>query len=83
MIPPIGRDSIVAFRYQRTEPPKPGSEIVPANLIAPRTAFNLVSSLESVEAVTAADQAAGGARLSQMIVCSGLGFLDSAIAIVR
>jgi len=61
MIPPIGRDSIVAFRYQRTEPPKPGSEIVPANLIAPRTAFNLVSSLESVEAVTAADQAAGGA----------------------
>lgn len=61
MIPPIGRDSIVAFRYQRTEPPKPGSETVPGNLIAPRTALNLVSPVEGVEAVTAADQAAGGA----------------------
>jgi len=61
MIPPIGRDSIVAFSYQRTEPPKPGSETVPGNLIAPRTALNLVSPVEGVEAVTAADQAAGGA----------------------
>lgn len=61
MIPPIGRDSIVAFSYQRTEPPKPGSEIVPGNLIAPRTALNLVSPVEGVEAVTVADQAAGGA----------------------
>lgn len=61
MIPPIGRDSIVAFSYQRTEPPKPGSDTVPGNLIAPRTALNLVSPVEGVEAVTAADQAAGGA----------------------
>lgn len=61
MIPPIGRDSIVAFSYQRTEPPKPGSDTVPGNLIAPRTALNLVSPVEGVEAVTAGDQAAGGA----------------------
>jgi len=61
MIPPIGRDSIVAFSYQRTEPPKPGSDTVPGNLIAPRTALNLVSPVESVEGVFAADQAAGGA----------------------
>ena len=60
-IPPIGRDSIVAFSYQRTEPPKPGSDSVPGNLIAPRTALNLVSPVESVEGVFAADQAAGGA----------------------
>jgi len=61
MIPPIGRDVIVAFRYQRTEPPKPGSDTVPGNLIAPRTPLNLVSPVESVEGVFAADQAAGGA----------------------
>ncbi len=61
MIPPIGRDVIVAFRYQRTEPPKPGSDTVPGNLIVPRTALNLVSPIESVEGVFAADQAAGGA----------------------
>jgi hypothetical protein len=54
MIPPIGVDSIVAFRYRRTE-------AVPANDIAPRTALNLVSPVESVEAVFAADQSAGGA----------------------
>ena len=61
MIPPIGRDSIVAFSYQRTEPPKPGSDTVPGNLIAPRTIMNLVSPVESVEGVFAVDQAAGGA----------------------
>lgn len=61
MIPPIGRDSIVAFSYQRTEPPKPGSDTVPGNLIAPRTPLNLVSPVVSVEGVFAADQAAGGA----------------------
>lgn len=61
MIPPIGRDSIVAFTYQRAEPPKPGSDTVPGNLIAPRTVLNLVSPVESVEGVFAADQAAGGA----------------------
>jgi hypothetical protein len=62
MIPPIGTDSIVAFSYRRTEPPKPGSEAsAPANLIGPRTPLNLVSPIESVESVIAADQAAGGA----------------------
>ena len=60
-IPPIGRDSIVAFSYQRTEPPAPGSDAVPANAVGPRAEFNLVSPVESVEAVIAADQAAGGA----------------------
>jgi hypothetical protein len=60
-IPPIGRDSIVAFSYKRTEPGAPGSPIVPANTIVARTPLNLVSPVESVEAVIAADQAAGGA----------------------
>jgi hypothetical protein len=61
MIPPIGRDSIVAFSYKRTEPPAPGSDAIPANGISARTALNLVTPVESVEAVIAADQAAGGA----------------------
>jgi hypothetical protein len=61
MIPPIGRDSIVALRYQRTEPPQPGSDVVPANAVAARTPLNLVTPVETVEAVVAADQAAGGA----------------------
>jgi hypothetical protein len=60
-IPPIGRDSIVAFQYRRTEPGPSGSDSVPANAITARTALNLVSPVESVEAVFAADQAAGGA----------------------
>jgi hypothetical protein len=60
-IPPIGRDSIVAFSYQRTEPAAPGSDVVPANVVVARTAFNLVTPVESVEAVVSADQAAGGA----------------------
>jgi hypothetical protein len=60
-IPPIGRDAIVAFSYQRTEPGPPGSATVPGNLIAARTALNLVSPVATVESVTAADQAAGGA----------------------
>jgi hypothetical protein len=60
-IPPIGRDSIVAFRYCRTEPDPTGSDHVPGNAITARTALNLVSPVESVETVTAADQAAGGA----------------------
>jgi hypothetical protein len=60
MIPPIGNDSIVAFSYQRTEAGKEGSDDVPANSIAARIAFNLVSPVPSVEAVFAADQAAGG-----------------------
>ncbi|MEO8519793.1 MAG: hypothetical protein ABI603_00435 [Acidobacteriota bacterium] len=61
MIPPVGTDSIVAFSYQRTEPPVPGGEDVPANSIAARTPLNVVSPVESVESVIAADQAAGGA----------------------
>jgi predicted phage baseplate assembly protein len=61
MIPPIGRDSIVAFRYQRTETGADASGVVPGNTIAPRTPFNLVSPVEGVEVVVAADQAAGGA----------------------
>ena len=60
-IPPIGRDSIVAFSYKRTELGKSGGDSVPANSITARTALNLVSPVESVEAVFAADQAAGGA----------------------
>jgi hypothetical protein len=59
-IPPIGRDSIVAFSYKRTEAGPPGSDKVPANTITARTPLNLVSPVESVEAVIAADQAAGG-----------------------
>lgn len=61
MIPPIGRDSIVAFTYKRTEAGPDGTDIVPANAIVARTPLNLVSPVQSVEAVIAADQAAGGA----------------------
>jgi hypothetical protein len=61
MIPPVGRDSIVAFGYQRTEPPAPGSDVVPANGIPARTTLNLVSPVDSVESVTTADDSAGGA----------------------
>jgi hypothetical protein len=60
MIPPIGRDSIVAFSYQRTEPPTPGSDAVPANGIPGRTTLNLVSPVETVESVTTAADSAGG-----------------------
>jgi hypothetical protein len=60
-IPPIGRDAIVAFRYQRTELGPSGSATVPGNLITARTPLNLVSPVATVESVTAADQAAGGA----------------------
>jgi hypothetical protein len=60
-IPPIGRNNIVAFSYSRTEAGPPGSDVVPANSVKARTLLNLVSPVESVESVTAADQAAGGA----------------------
>ena len=60
-IPPIGVDSIVAFRYCRTEPDPTGGDSVPGNTITARTALNLVSPVETVESVIAADQAAGGA----------------------
>jgi len=61
MIPPVGSDSIVAFRYQRTERAVDGSDRVPANAVAARAKLNLVSPVSGVEAVFAADQAAGGA----------------------
>jgi hypothetical protein len=60
-IPPIGRDSIMAFSYRRTEPGAPGGDTVPGNAITARTPLNLVSPIDGVEAVFAADQAAGGA----------------------
>jgi hypothetical protein len=60
-IPPIGRDSIVAFSYSRTEPDPTGGDSVPGNAIEARTVLNLVSPVETVESVTVADQAAGGA----------------------
>jgi hypothetical protein len=53
VIPPIGRDSIVAFSYQR-------SDLVPANGIPARTPLNLVSPVETVESVTTAADSAGG-----------------------
>jgi len=61
-IPPIGRNNIVAFGYSRTEPGKPGSDAFPANSVKARTTLNLVSPVESVESVIAADQAAGGSQ---------------------
>src|SRR5262249_2032443 len=60
MIPPVGRDSVVAFSYQRTEPPAAGSDLVPANGIPARTTLNLVSPVETVESVTTAADSAGG-----------------------
>ncbi len=60
-IPPVGRDSIVAFRYQRTEPPVKGAVDVPANTIEARAQLNLVTPVGGVEAVFSADHAAGGA----------------------
>lgn len=60
MIPPIGRDAIVAFSYQRTDP-GPLADVVPANMVAQRTVLNLVTPVEGVEAAFAADQSAGGA----------------------
>jgi hypothetical protein len=60
MIPPIGRDSVCAFRYQRTEPAANGSDTVPANGVEARTVLNLVTPVEGVEAAFAAEHAAGG-----------------------
>ena len=59
-IPPIGRDAIVAFSYQRTEAGEV-ADSVPANAVAPRTSLNLVTPVEGVESAFAADQSAGGA----------------------
>jgi hypothetical protein len=60
MIPPIGRDSIVAFAYQRTETGASPTGAVPGNSVTARTPFNLISPVQGVESVIAADQAAGG-----------------------
>nr|WP_315249408.1 hypothetical protein [uncultured Duganella sp.] len=60
-IPPIGRDSIMAFSYRRTAPGAPGGVDLPGNAIGARTPLNLVSPIDGVEAVFAADQSAGGA----------------------
>ncbi|MDM0085093.1 hypothetical protein QTI17_31355 [Variovorax sp. J31P179] len=60
MIPPIGRDAVVAFSYRRAEPAADGGESVPANKVTARTALQLITPVESVEAAFAADRAAGG-----------------------
>ena len=57
-IPPIGVDAIVAFRYERTDPAT--ADTVPANQVVLRTALNLVTPVESVEAAVCAGQSAGG-----------------------
>jgi len=59
-IPPIGVDSIVAFHYRRTELGAVAGD-VPGNSVVARDALNLVSPIDTVESVFAADQAAGGA----------------------
>jgi hypothetical protein len=58
MIPPPGTDGIVAFAYQRTDPLTGGE--IPGNQVKARQELNLVSPVESVESVIAADQSAGG-----------------------
>jgi hypothetical protein len=57
-IPPIGVDTIVAFKYERTEPAT--ADGVAANFLGARSPLNLVTPVENAEAVIAADQAAGG-----------------------
>jgi hypothetical protein len=61
MIPPIGRDVIVAFTYKRTAPAPDGSDRVPANDVAARATLSLVTPVQGVEAAYSADHAAGGA----------------------
>ncbi len=79
-IPPVGTDSIVAFQYQRTEPPAKGAVDVPANAIEARTKLNLVTPVAGVEAVFSADHAAGGAPANQMNACCGSALQNFAIA---
>ena len=57
-IPPVGTDSIVAFAYERTDPAAGGQ--VAANFVKARQEINLVSPVEGVETVIAADRSAGG-----------------------
>ena len=61
MIPPIGRDVIVAFTYKRTEPAPDGSDHVPANDVEARATLSLVTPVQGVETAYSADHAAGGA----------------------
>jgi hypothetical protein len=56
-IPPIGRDAIMAFSYQRTEA---GAGLAPANAITAGSSLGIVTPVEGAEAAFAADQAAGG-----------------------
>jgi hypothetical protein len=58
MIPPVGVDSIVAFTYRRMEAAV-GREVA-ANKVKARDELNLVTPVESVESVVAADRSAGG-----------------------
>jgi hypothetical protein len=58
MIPPIGADAVVAFTYLRADAGV--GDAVPANQLTARSELNLVSGLEGVEEVRAADNAAGG-----------------------
>jgi hypothetical protein len=59
MIPPIGRDHIVAFRYRRVEPLADTAGTAPA--VSARGTLGLVTPLEGVEAVMAALDAGRGA----------------------
>lgn len=62
MIPPIGRDNVVAFRYRRTEPLAPALPGQPPLqvAVAARSALGLVTPLAGVEgAVAALDSDAG------------------------
>jgi hypothetical protein len=61
MIPPIGRDVIVAFTYKRTEPAPDGSDHVPGNDVEARATLSLVTPVQGVETAYSADHAAGGA----------------------
>jgi hypothetical protein len=56
-IPPIGRDAIMAFSYQRTD--TAGGQ-VPANAITAGSSLSLVTPVAGAEGALAADHAAGG-----------------------
>ncbi|QWW71208.1 baseplate J/gp47 family protein [Rhizobium sp. WYJ-E13] len=58
MIPPTGADAIVAFSYERADAGTDG--VVPANFLVARSELNLVTAVEGVETVRAADSSAGG-----------------------
>lgn len=60
-IVPIGRDAVMAFRYRRTEPGTGAAGTAPANEVTDGASLTVVTPVESVEAVFAAGQAAGGA----------------------